>query len=282
MNTMRIIYVHGISDSLPDKYDYTNGFSTRLVAKLKDLGVIPARASQTEIDRIITFEPAYYADIGHNEEEVLLKTYQQERGRLYNFLDNTVENVFGYNLIRSFMISSVSDILIYKSQVGQDAIRKRLLDKITPYVGTPDPVTIVAHSLGSVVAFDVLYYHNWHTWPGLFKPANLFTLGSPIALFSLSVDASGKQETKNDPKVALPDPYLTQKTGVWYNFLDAQDIIGYPLEDYFQKKYVVKDVLVQTGTLPIKSHTRYWNNNEVLTKIAQRLKLDSERQQTRP
>src|SRR4051794_18061764 len=129
MNTMRVIYVHGISDSLPDKYDYTEGFSARLVAKLKELGVIRAQASQAEIDQIITFEPVYYADIGHNEEDALLKTYQQERGKLYNFLDNTIENVFGYNLIRSFMISSISDILIYKSPAGQDAIRQRLFDK---------------------------------------------------------------------------------------------------------------------------------------------------------
>src|SRR5512138_3683059 len=111
METMRVIYVHGISDSLPEKYDYTGGFSARLVAKLKEFGVIPARASQAEIDRIITFEPAYYADIGHDEEETLLKTYQRERGQLYNFFDQSLENLFGYDLIRRFMISSVSDVL---------------------------------------------------------------------------------------------------------------------------------------------------------------------------
>ena len=281
MDTMRVIYVHGISDSLPEKYDYTGGFSTRLVAKLKELGVIPARASQAEIDRIITFEPAYYADIGHDEEEALLKDYQRERGQLYNFFDQSLENLFGYDLIRRFMISSVSDVLLYKSEAGQNAIRERLLEKLVPYVGTPDPVTIVAHSLGSVVAFDVLYYHNWHTWRGLFKPANLFTLGSPIALFSLSVGSDGKQETKNNPKIAMPDPYLTQQSGVWYNFFDAQDIIGYHLESYFQNKYAVKDILVQTGTLPLKAHTEYWINNEILTTIAQRLKLDFERQKAK-
>jgi hypothetical protein len=40
--------------------------------------------------------------------------------------------------------------------------------------------------------------------------------------------------------------------GVWYSFLDAQDLIGYPLETLFTGKLQVKDIRVETGTVPIQ------------------------------
>jgi hypothetical protein len=62
--------------------------------------------------------------------------------------------------------------------------------------------------------------------------------------------------------------------GVWYNFLDAQDLIAYPLETLFTGKFQVKDFRVETGLLPISAHTGYWRNADVADRIAQRLKLD--------
>ncbi len=45
-----------------------------------------------------------------------------------------------------------------------------------------------------------------------------------------------------------------------------------PQLDQFQLYY--EDILVQTGTQPVKAHTGYWDNAEVVNRIAQRLKVD--------
>ncbi len=65
-----------------------------------------------------------------------------------------------------------------------------------------------------------------------------------------------------------------REDGVWYNFLDAQDLIAYPLETLYTGKFQVKDIRVETGLLPISAHTGYWHNADVADRIAQRLKLD--------
>lgn len=279
MSTLRVIFVHGISDILPKKADYTDGFEARLHKELEKIGVIPPNATEDEIKSILTCEPAYYADIGAEQEEELLEAYHHERDQdhFYGFLDQALDTV-AFDKARRFFITSASDVLLYQDDACKDLIRKRVLDTITPYINTGDPVTIVAHSLGSVVAFDLLYYYEWYDWKPLgFKPANLFTLGSPIALFSLATNTAGQPKTKYDPAVPMEDPNLVQPEGVWYNFLDAQDLIGYPLEYYFRNKYKVKDILVQTGTSPIEAHTAYWKNEKVLHTLAERLKLDFER-----
>jgi hypothetical protein len=61
---------------------------------------------------------------------------------------------------------------------------------------------------------------------------------------------------------------------VWYNFLDAQDVIAYPLQVLFKDAFNVEDIVVQTGTNPRKAHDGYWENPEVADFIAGRLKLD--------
>ena len=61
------------------------------------------------------------------------------------------------------------------------------------------------------------------------------------------------------------------------NFFDPQDVIGYPVELYFKNKFSAKDVIVGTGIDPVTAHSEYWHSHEVVSKIAERLKLDYER-----
>jgi hypothetical protein len=169
-------------------------------------------------------------------------------------------------------------VMVYKSEVWSTEIQKMVLDKLDPYIGSGDSVSIVAHSLGSVVAFDTLHdnvgsYPRWAE--SGFKPTNLFTMGSPIALFTLDLDRQIDQHAHDDAGGTHFE--LVQPEGVWYNFLDAQDLIAYPLEILFKDKFELQDVVVQTGTNPRKAHDGYWDNDEVTDFIATRLKLDFQR-----
>ena len=279
---LRLIFVHGISAEIVHG-DYTAELCDLIRAKLMAIGVLPANATQDQIDAIVTFTPVNYSDVGQTEEDGVLAAYKAERGRLYSLPDDALELAV-FDRARTQMITAVSDCLVYESAIQRDEIRRRLLDAIAPYVGTGDAVSIVGHSLGSVVAFDTAYFNSRHNDAWLkagFKPTNLFTMGSPIALFSMEMDdTTGEQKPRYAPAGADNAPAPTGEMqpnlakGVWYNFLDAQDLIAYPLETLFTGKFQVKDIRVETGLLPLGAHTGYWHNADVADRIAQRLKLD--------
>jgi hypothetical protein len=226
--------------------------------------------------------------MGHEEELRLFDVYEKETAKLYSYVYR-LSRVAGLDKIRRQMITSLGDIMIYKSEFWGQQIRNMLAETIEPHVGTEDVVSLVAHSLGSVVAFDTIYYNasNNPKWiESHFRPANLFTMGSPIALFSMDLDReTGKQPLQYAPGPTpetpdIPDSpplQLVREGGVWYNFLDAQDIIAFPLGLLFEGNFPVEDIVVQTGTNPRKAHDGYWSNDEVADVISSRLKMDFQR-----
>jgi hypothetical protein len=240
--------------------------------------VIDAGASPEEISEIITFERVNYSMIGDDAQLRLMQAYEQETEKLYNF-SYKLSRFAGLDKIRRQIITSVSDVMVYKSKFWRGEIQQLVVDKIDPYVGTNDSVSVIAHSLGSVVAFDTLH-ENVNTnekWKAAgFRPTNLFTMGSPIALFTLDLDRELELKP-NEQGAELHHHEMVQDEGVWYNFLDAQDLIAYPLEILFKDRFALEDIVVQTGTNPGKAHDGYWENEEVSDFIAGRLKLDLQR-----
>lgn len=289
MAKLRIIFVHGISPTVIQR-DYAADFRTLIVEKLQDTQILPSEASPQQVAQVITFESINYSAIGQAEEDRVLNAYREERQSLYNPLDKIIEKL-GFDAIRRELITSIGDVLVYQSDFWRDHIRNLLKNRIDPYIQSGDAVSLIGHSLGSVVAFDVAYYNSRHDAAWLqagFKPTNLFMLGSPLALFSLEMDENdGIQKPRyipesiitsdRDPASTNPDIQPVHANGVWYNFLDAQDVIAYPVKLLFKDKFKVEDILVQTGTEPISTHSGYWQNEEVATKIAKRLELDYER-----
>jgi hypothetical protein len=282
MKGLRIIFVHGISPTVIT-WDYSDVLTQMIMARLRNKGVIPSDATPDEVEEIVSFEQVNYSDIGSEEEMELLAAYEAETKKLYNFVYR-LSKVAGLDKVRRQIITSVSDVMVYESDYWHNIIQGMVLDKIKPYVGTGDAVTLVAHSLGSVVAFDTIHenlHHNAEWEAAGFRPTNLFTMGSPLALFSLDLDhVTGLPNHRH--KGGEQGESLLQEGGVWYNFLDAQDIIAYPLEILFEKKYKLEDIVVQTGTNPRKAHDGYWQNEEVADVISERLKMDFQRVNTRP
>jgi hypothetical protein len=273
MNTLRIIFIHGITPTVIS-WDFSERLSKLILKKLIQYQVVPPDANAEEIAQIVTFERVNYSMVGEDAEQRLLAAYEQESEKLYSFAAR-LNRMAGLDKIRRQIITSVSDVLVYKSAYWSHEIQKMVLDKIEPYIATGDSVSIISHSLGSVVAFDTLYEsvgHNPKWKDDDFRPTNLFTMGSPIALFTLDLEreparrGSKASEEQHEP--------LVQDDGVWYNFLDAQDVIAYPLQILFKDAFNVEDIVVQTGTNPRKAHDGYWENAEVADFIAGRLKLD--------
>jgi hypothetical protein len=277
MNKLRIIFIHGIAPTVIS-WDFSERLWRLIVSKLIQYNVLQEGTSAEEIEQTITFERVNYSKIGDEAQTRLLQAYEQEAEKLYS-LANRLNRMAGLDKIRKQIITSVSDVMVYNSEYWRGEIQQMVVDKVEPYIATGDAVSIIAHSLGSVVAFDTLrenVQHNPKWKDANFRPSNLFTMGSPIALFTLDLERGPHAP---DPRDAAELPYaqLVDQDGVWYNFLDAQDLIAYPLQVLFSDKFALEDIVVQTGTNPRKAHDGYWDCMEVADFIAGRLKLDFQR-----
>jgi hypothetical protein len=282
MKGVRVVFVHGISPSVIT-WDYSATLTQMIRSRLVNKGVIPPDATPDEVEQIVSFDHVNYSGIGSDEETELFAAYEAETKKLYNFVYR-LSKVAGLDKVRRQIITSISDVMVYESDFWRPIIQGMVVDKIRPYVGTGDAVSLVAHSLGSVVAFDTIHenVHGNAEWQAAnFLPTNLFTMGSPLALFTLDLDhVTGQPNHRH--KGSGEGERLLEEGGVWYNFLDAQDIIAYPLEILFETLFKIEDIVVQTGTNPRKAHDGYWQNDEVADVIAERLKMDFQRINTRP
>jgi hypothetical protein len=143
-------------------------------------------------------------------------------------------------------------------------------------------LTIVAHSLGSVIASDLLSrmtaIETRPLWPTGVRLANFISLGCPLALYVLRHEL--KQTAPLDP-IRLQDPH-----GVWINVYDPQDILAYPLKhlNSAYKESILADMEINAGQRwnPIHrlmqmtplSHFLYWYDDTVADIIGRKAALD--------
>jgi hypothetical protein len=194
---------------------------------------------------------------------------------------------------RRFLLTGVGDVLVYLTEAGGKQIRQRLIDTIFTVRNElrqqypqrdQHYVTIVAHSLGSVIAYDVCallgtVLRSEVEGLGL---SHFFTLGSPLALFSLlRFGDEARRYAKRGVYLDRPD-----QSGRWLNFYDQQDPIAFLLRDVYPplpnvpgRMYTIEDVRVQTGTL--RAHTRYFDNRRIATMIARCLRADYNKDRAR-
>ena len=109
----------------------------------------------------------------------------------------------------------------------------------------PDKIIIIAHSLGSVIAFDYVFGFRRHKLSPKIKVQALITLGSPIAMFTTAMGFT-------DSKIKLP-----KNVRRWINIMDPDDGIARLCKPFF-KNIPVQDILINTHWSPLGAHTAYW------------------------
>jgi hypothetical protein len=110
----------------------------------------------------------------------------------------------------------------------RDLVRNRLVQTIKKYKNYD--IMIIAHSMGSIIAFDVLNF----LIPTM-KINTLVTIGSPLGLpIVISKIAAEKKIKANDKSIISTPPGLTK---MWYNFADIRDrvALNYKLVDDFSE-----------------------------------------------
>nr|CAG4713022.1 unnamed protein product [Naegleria fowleri] len=199
-------------------------------------------------------------------------TVREEGG--YSEKLNLVTMKSGAQLLRTIANESMIDVLMYnsekiKKQMQQVALKQinEILDEME---GLPvKTISIVGHSLGSVLAFDILYQHQLSENTLLKRtPTHCFLLGSPLGLF-LTMDIqtnhreleafhfvnpiSGKKQLLRDLPV--------------YHLYHPYDPVAYRLDPHLDPKFAKFDPLsldffsrrVRPPTHPVVQLTNAFN-----------------------
>jgi hypothetical protein len=277
MQSVAVAIVHGIGNQQPNFAEETIKQLQKRTARLLD--------DRNETDRF-QFAPVYWA-----------KKVQTREDQLWNRMQKAGK--LGWDDLREFMVSFASDAIAYQPIPGRretyDDIHEvfaEALVKLAQTAGPRAPLCVIAHSLGTVIASNFLYDLQHHSdQKKLISPrvlakigdtplshgetlTLLFTLGCPVALWSLRYENFGQPVHVPSPKLA---EYYPQIQGEWVNFYDEADIIGYPLKELNDsyKDAVRSDKPVRVGG-PFRfwnpfSHTEYLKSGHVLDPVAHAL-----------
>jgi hypothetical protein len=178
-----------------------------------------------------------------------------DRDRMWNGIDQdlqeleqespqaNLEDIFRYRKFReSFLSQFVGDFLAYLNPQRGTAIRKIIaqdLDNLLRHNPEETEIHIIAHSLGSVILWDVLFSERFSPQDsafeiraminGLNQPnaahlslKSITTMGSPILFLNTMLDV--KPEQVKQFVAGYQDEPLR-----WLNIIHSSDIIAYPL-----------------------------------------------------
>jgi hypothetical protein len=234
----------------------------------------------------LVVEPVYWAPV-----------LQKSENKLWDLLKEA--GSLNFNNLRRLMIDFAGDAIAYQPILNDrtiyDGIHKILaktIDKLSHLAGQQAPLCVIGHSLGTVIASNYIYDLQNHTESRKLISDNVlkvmddtpiengwtfckfFTLGSPLAIWSLRYHDFGKPIQVPSPQFSEIYPGIE---GEWINYYDKDDIIGYPLKtlnkDY--KKTVTSDIQINVGNFLMSwnpaSHMGYWNDNDVINPIARSL-----------
>jgi hypothetical protein len=245
----KILVVHGVATGDDADFDYD-----KRVAEL-----VKRRLGNTPLT--FTSELYRYQNIN--------SAAQKKFKRLIRII---VRDPIGQKLAQS-ALDLVGDVVINLADGSTAAtIRKGLRKRIVEIYENGNPCYVVAHSLGSIYAFDVInelmaddqYFDRGSrkTWP----VQAMVTIGSPIGLGMFRV--RGRRAVN---KLGVGDKWFK-----WLNYWDRTDpvvsgsifgkqLTGFEVAEKYsssniEQGWVIRDVDVDTGKVWLMSHVAYWDS----------------------
>ncbi len=253
-----IIGIHGLGNKPPKP----------LLEKWWKLAMIEGLKSNNFNSSLPKFELIYWADIMYDKplnesgkdidspyflaeryvkspKDFVIEDHATRR-KLVDFLGDQLNRIF-LNKDLSLNYSFITDVIVNKYfrdlevyytgnctiESGQncmikDIIRERLLRKLAEHRN--DDIMLICHSMGSIIAFDVLNF----IAPQI-KIKTFITMGSPLGLpVVISKIASEQRQRRNQTNHMSTPPGIIKN---WFNFSDILDKIAfnYKLSDDFSE-----------------------------------------------
>ena len=274
--TLAVLVIHGIGEAREGYADrLVQGVEATLGSALRS--VLPAEEFPP-MSGLLTWAPARWDQHVTVQQDALRRALERDipavrfRGSWWRWWEPLLRRtLFG---LRARVVPFVSDLLAYQRADAKeliyrelDAAVSRLASRTAP---TPTPLSVIAHSLGTVIASDYLWDRTHPNSPqrlsGL-QLANFFTLGSPMAFYALRY-AGGVEAFDQPITMAWPG-------GCWVNCYHPDDPLATPLRrlNAAYEQAVLQDAEVRSGTL-LKAHTSYWSDPAVHRIISHKLALD--------
>jgi hypothetical protein len=177
--------------------------------------------------------------------ELLGVSAAEAQGRVLTparWVADTVAKRFGldHRLVRSFVARFFPELIAYLHSQARTLAQQRLIDVIE----REEPQVLIAHSLGSVVAYDTLWQN-----PGL-KIDAMITIGSPLAMPDVVFPhlQHGRDRRKGTRPASADE---------WINIADPGDIVAIPqpLTDRFDQ--VTTNLRTGIGAFSMHKATSY-------------------------
>lgn len=157
-----------------------------------------------------------------------------------------------YAAARGFVSPIVSYEFLSVAERGR--IQQRFRDALDWCAQHAEKTYVIAHSLGTVIAFDALQGWEAAAPPG--KVAFLSTMGSPL----------GKRIFAGHRGRPVGRP---GSVDAWENFYSPNDLIASPLTAAYSN---VEDRSVKTPVLPLAAHSAYWTHADVVSEVLKRMR----------
>ncbi len=271
LHPLNILVIHGIGD-----YQNVIGdFGRDLTAEVRrSLGDLCARYGLPDAPDapLLNVIPGWWASIP----EGLLRELEQRlfHGRL--------------DRLRAFAMRFMGDVIAYQGLAVYEEIHRALAYALRSRLKPEsNHLTVIGHSLGSVIASDFLYDHTRRRGTRFRDHfgvdfVNFFTLGSPLVLYAARSPAcasGGFGPGRVLDGFAAP-VHVESGSGVWLNIYSDDDVVGYPLKSVNDAyaSAVTADVVTEAGNLFTRwnplSHGAYWTESAVIAVIADKLAID--------
>lgn len=281
-----VVLVHGIATQTP-------GWADAIVARLTHrvqrevAALLPQGAAPVPAEALLAVSRVYWGDV-LRERQRLLRRMLEAGGESFRahapwwyktlHLWQYAKYLWRKNE-RRFISEYIGDVIGYLEPGAHAAVHQRLTDSLEQLAPADDraegkrPLTIIAHSLGTVISSDYVWdrtkarrAEGREGFHDRWRFDNFFTLGSPMALFSLKY---GGPEAFKQP-IAVESPQ-----GRWINLFDQDDPIGMPLKalnDAYGRA-VHQDVRVDAGAY-LLAHGGYFTEPQTLAILSRKLALD--------
>ncbi len=177
-----------------------------------------------------------YADVLNNKDKIWNYIDQDlEKLKIQNPHVNLQDIFRGQDIRREFISNFVGDAFTYLNAERGAKIRQtiaRHLEDFVEYYPNEKELHIVAHSMGTVILWDILFSDKVTSDDDTFKIRSLInqkvklksitTMGSPILLFNMILDVTPEQVQNFALK-------FSKQPIRWANIIHSSDLIAYPI-----------------------------------------------------
>lgn len=219
---MKIVFLHGIGDGDPN-YEWLDGLNRGLT-----------QAGHAPVDREQVIAPRYSSFLNSTtpsgklppltykpkDEHIARREFERRQARVQRMLrmQHSVRT-FGFHQLPDFVWDAVPEAVFehlpildleqVRRYVRDDKVRANVMNHILDYLPTYGDVLLIAHSLGSVIAIDLLdhLHENLHV-------KRFVTIGSPASIRALH--EGSERLLKKFPYARVDD---------WSNFLNVRDVV---------------------------------------------------------